>query len=74
MRLRSAVLTVLALLGLAPGAYAQNCALCYTTASQIGASAQRSLDWGILALVTPALLLFLGVIFMLYRRSVSVPV
>ncbi len=67
----SLILAVLALLGLAPGAYAQGCALCYTTASQVGAAGQRSLDWGILALVTPALVLFLSVIFMLYSRAVS---
>jgi hypothetical protein len=71
MRLRSAILTGLAFLALAPGVYAQGCALCYTTASQAGAAAQRSLDWGILALLTPALVLFLSVMFLLYRRAVS---
>ncbi|HET6145280.1 MAG TPA: hypothetical protein VFE02_17355 [Candidatus Acidoferrales bacterium] len=63
--------TVLAIVASAQGAFAQGCALCYTTASAIGASAQRSLDIGILALVSPALILFLTVIFMLYRRAVS---
>jgi len=71
MRSRFALLTILAILSSAPGAYAQGCALCYTTASAAGAAAQRSLDWGILALVVPALTLFLAVIFMLYRRAVS---
>jgi hypothetical protein len=37
----------------------------------VGAAGQRSLDYGILALVVPALVLFLSVIFMLYRRAVS---
>ena len=71
MRLKFALLTVFALLGAARGAYAQGCALCYTTASAAGAAAQRSLDWGILALLTPALTLFLCVMFLLYRRAVS---
>lgn len=71
MRLRFTLLAVLTLLGTARGAYAQGCALCYTTASAAGAAAQRSLDYGILALLTPALILFLCVIFLLYRRAVA---
>jgi hypothetical protein len=71
MRLKFALLTVFALLGTARDAYAQGCALCYTTASAAGAAAQRSLDWGILALLVPALTLFLCVIFLLYRRAIS---
>ena len=71
MRLKLAFLTVFALLGAAPGAYAQGCALCYTTASAAGAAAQRSLDYGILALLAPALTLFLCVLFLLYRRAIS---
>jgi len=72
MRLKFAIITAgMAVLGMARGAYAQGCALCYTTASATGAAAQRSLDVGILTLLTPALVLFLCVIFMLYRRAVS---
>jgi hypothetical protein len=71
MRLSSAILIIFAVLSLAPGAFAQACALCYTTASQTSVAAQHSLDWGILALLTPALTMFAGVIIMLYRRSVS---
>jgi hypothetical protein len=71
MRSRFALLIVLGLLGAARGAYAQGCALCYTTASAAGAAAQRSLDYGILALLVPALTLFLCVIIMLYRRAVA---
>jgi hypothetical protein len=71
MRLKFGFLTVLAVLGEARGAYAQGCALCYTTASAAGAAAQRSLDWGILALLAPALTMFLCVMFLLYRRAVS---
>ena len=71
MRSRFALLIVLGLLGAARGAYAQGCALCYTTASAAGAAAQRSLDYGILALLVPALTLFLYVIIMLYRRAAA---
>ena len=71
MRFRIALLAGLTALGTSPAAHAQACALCYTTASAISASAQRSLDIGILALLTPALSLFLGVMFMLYRRATS---
>ena len=71
MRSRYGLLTVFSILGAVRGASAQGCALCYTTASAAGAAAQRSLDWGILALLAPALTLFLCVLFMLYRRAVS---
>jgi len=74
MRLKFAILASIAMLGMARGAFAQGCALCYTTASATGAAAQRSLDWGILALLMPALSLFLGIIFLLYRRAVSASV
>ena len=71
MRSKFALVAVLAILGSARGAYAQGCALCYTTASATGAAAQRSLNWGIFALLAPALLMFLCVMFLLYRRAVS---
>ena len=71
MRLKFAMAVLVALLVSAQGAFAQNCALCYTSASALGSGAQRSLDFGILTLVVPALVLFLAVIFMLYRRAVS---
>jgi hypothetical protein len=71
MRLKLALPTILAVLCSARGAYAQGCALCYTTAAQTSVAAQRSLDFGILTLMVPALTFFLAVIFMLYRRAVS---
>jgi hypothetical protein len=74
MRLRFLILSIVAFLGMASRAYAQGCALCYTSASALGASGQRSLDWGILILLTPALVMFLGVMFLLYRRAVSTTV
>jgi hypothetical protein len=71
MRLKFALGALLAILASARGAFAQGCALCYASASALGAAGQRSLDYGILALLTPALILFLSVMFMLYRRAVS---
>jgi hypothetical protein len=71
MRLKLTFVILVGLFATARGAWAQGCALCYTTASATGAAAQRSLDWGILALLAPALVLFLGVLFLLYRRAIS---
>ncbi len=71
MRLRIGFLAGLAGLLIAPGAYAQNCALCYATASALGSAAAHSLDVGILALLTPALSLFAGVFYLLYRRATA---
>jgi hypothetical protein len=71
MRLRQLLLIAVGVLGLTSRAHAQGCALCYTTASAAGAAAQRSLNWGILALLAPALVLFLSVMFLLYRRAIS---
>ena len=71
MRLRFVHLSPLLALGVTSRAHAQACALCYTTASAAGAAAQRSLDWGILALLAPALVLFLSVMILLYRRAIS---
>jgi hypothetical protein len=71
MRVKFVLAAVVAILGSASGVFAQGCALCYTSASAVGAAGQRSLDYGILALLTPALLLFLSVMFLLYRRAIS---
>ena len=71
MRLKYVLLALVTQLGSASGAFAQGCALCYTSASAVGAAGQRSLDYGILALLIPALALFLTVIFMLYRRAIA---
>lgn len=71
MRIKFAVAALSAILVSASGAYAQGCALCYTSASAVGQAGQRSLDYGILALLTPALVLFLSVMYMLYRRAAA---
>lgn len=62
---------LLGILASAQGVFAQGCALCYTSSSALGQAGQRSLDYGILALLVPALILFLTVIYMLYRRAVA---
>jgi hypothetical protein len=74
MRVKFALAAMFAILASAQGAIAQGCALCYASASALGASGQRSLDWGILALLTPALVLFLSVMFLLYRRATAATV
>jgi hypothetical protein len=71
MRLKFVLAFLFTVLASAQSAFAQGCALCYTSASALGQAGQRSLDYGILALITPALVLFLGVMFLLYRRAVS---
>jgi len=71
MRLKFALAILIAVVGSAPSVFAQGCALCYTSASAVGQAGQRSLDYGILALLTPALVLFLSVMFLLYRRAVA---
>lgn len=71
MRTKFILAVLSAILVSANGAFAQGCALCYTSASALGQAGQRSLDYGILALLTPALVLFLSVMFLLYRRAVA---
>ena len=63
-----------ATLVLAQPAAAQGCALCYTTASAAGSAAIRALHVGILAVLIPALILFLSILFMLVRRAAAEPV
>jgi heme/copper-type cytochrome/quinol oxidase subunit 2 len=62
---------ILAMLAAVPGVLAQGCALCYTYASAEGAHAQKQLDFGILALLIPSLLLFVSVFVLLLRRAHS---
>ena len=69
MRLGKILLAALAVLALPPGAFAQGCALCYTTAAAAGAAAARSIDIGILVLLVPALVMFIAVLAFLVRRA-----
>ncbi len=59
----------MAVLALPPGAFAQGCALCYTTAAAAGAAAARSIDIGILILLVPALVMFIAVLAFFVRRA-----
>lgn len=45
--------------------------MCYTTAAAAGSAAARSLDLGILVLLTPALVLFVGVLVFTIRRAAT---
>lgn len=66
------ILTVLiAALVILPGAQAQGCALCYIITSEAVAAAQHSLRVGILALLIPALAVFVGILVLLLRRARS---
>jgi hypothetical protein len=58
-------------LGFAPGAAAQSCALCYTTASAAGVAGIRALHVGILALLIPALALFLWIFSLVFRSAAT---
>ena len=67
--LRKVLLGAVAVLTLAPGAWAQGCALCYTSAAAAGAAGIHSLRVGILILLIPTLLLFVGVLVLLVYRT-----
>jgi len=71
MKLKFMLAALVAFLASAQAAFAQGCALCYSSASALGASGERSLDIGIVTLLVPALVLFLCVVFMLYRRAIA---
>ena len=66
--LQRMTLGIVAVLAGAPSALAQ-CAQCYIEASASGSHAQKSLDIGILVLLLPSLLMFVGVIVLLIRRT-----
>jgi F0F1-type ATP synthase membrane subunit c/vacuolar-type H+-ATPase subunit K len=67
--LRLTTLAIVATLAVAPAAFSQGCAQCYIEASASGSHAQKSLDIGILVLLLPSLLMFIGVIVLLIRRT-----
>ncbi len=69
VRLTKILIAAALALAFAPRAFAQGCALCYTTAAAAGAAAARSLDLGILVLLIPALALFISVIVFAVRRA-----
>ena len=68
------VMTFLLVLGelLAPmPARAQGCSMCYTSAEAAGPAGQRALDFGILILLIPTLLMFVGIIVFAVRRAAA---
>ena len=54
-----------------PPAFAQGCAMCSTTASAAGPGAAQALNLGILILLLPTLVLFVGVLVMAARRAAA---
>ncbi len=69
LSLAAFVFLIIALLAvMAPHAAAQGCAMCYQNAASSGAQGRAALRHGILILLLPALSLFLGVFFLIYRR------
>ncbi len=66
---RSFVGMAVAALGFAPGAWAQGCVLCYTSLASSGPTAMHAFQMAMLALLIPALLLFLGVFLLIFRRG-----
>lgn len=53
----------------ARNAAAQGCAMCYQNAAASGARGQAALRHGILILLIPALALFAGIFWTIYRRN-----
>jgi len=54
----------------APAAWAQGCPMCRTGAEAAGAAGARAINLGILILLVPTLLFFLGVLlFAVFRRD-----
>jgi len=62
------VATGAALLAAAPRVLAQGCAMCYTEAAAQGPGAARQLNFAILTLLIPSVLMFGGVLFAAFRR------
>ena len=58
-----------AVLSFAPGARAQGCVLCYTSLASSGPTAMHAFQMAMFALLIPALLLFLGVFLLIFRRA-----
>jgi hypothetical protein len=66
---KSAAGMAIAAFGFAPGAWAQGCVLCYTSLASSGPTAMRAFLVAMIALLIPALLLFLGVFFLVFRHA-----
>ena len=64
-----AVALTVAALGFTPGAWAQGCVLCYTSLANGGPGAMHAFQMAMFALLFPALLLFLGVVLLIFHRA-----
>jgi len=53
---------------LAPAAFSQNCALCYTQAAAAGSRVIQALRSGILVLVIPPMFMSVGITVVAYRK------
>jgi hypothetical protein len=68
-RRAATLLLLLLLIGLAPAAHGQGCAMCAATASQASAQGKHALNVGILMLLAPTLAIFCGVFFFVWRSK-----
>ena len=64
-----ASLFLLALASVVPVAHGQGCTMCYTAAAQQSAQGKHALDVGILMLLTPAIGMFCGLFFFVWRSK-----
>jgi hypothetical protein len=72
-RLRTTILAVLAVFSLMPalGAHAQGCVLCYTSLAGASPNGLHAFQLAMLVLLVPALLLFLGLFLLIFRRRAT---
>jgi len=68
-RITMIALTGVATLGLSASLHAQGCILCYTSAANGGPGAARALDMGVISLLVPVLLLFIGVCLLIVHKA-----
>lgn len=69
MRRAVAVLILaVALLGVAPAAFAQGCAMCRTSAAAADQTGKEALNLGVLILLIPTTAIFGGVFFWAFRK------
>ena len=60
---------LLILASAAPVVHGQGCTMCYTAAAQQSAAGKHALDVGILMLLTPAIGMFCGLFFFVWRSK-----
>ena len=68
IRLVTLAMVAFAVLAIAPAAFAQSCALCYTQAASAGARMIQALRSGILILIIPPTLMSVGMIFIVHHK------